>query len=92
MKKLLSVLLCCVMLLGCLGLSGCGAEQGNVVNVYNWGEYIDESIFEDFEAETGITGQRFAADLDEHAFIFEFVQTNHSDSSAGLTRSLRRFA
>lgn len=25
-----------------------------VVNVYNWGEYIDMSVLEDFEAETGI--------------------------------------
>ena len=55
MKKFVSVLLCGMLLLGCLCLSGCEAEQGNVVNVYNWGEYIDESIFEDFEAETGIT-------------------------------------
>ena len=29
--------------------------SGGVVNVYNWGEYIDESIFEEFEATTGIT-------------------------------------
>ena len=28
---------------------------GTKLNVYNWGEYIDESIFEEFEAETGIT-------------------------------------
>ena len=55
MKKFVSVLLCSLMILSCLSLSGCGSEQGNVVNVYNWGEYIDESIFEDFEAETGIT-------------------------------------
>ena len=54
MKKFVSVLLCSLMILSCLSLSGCGSEQGNVVNVYNWGEYIDESIFEDFEAETGI--------------------------------------
>lgn len=27
---------------------------GGEVNVFNWGEYIDESIFDDFEAETGI--------------------------------------
>ena len=25
-----------------------------MVNVYNWGEYIDMSVLEDFEAETGI--------------------------------------
>lgn len=38
-----------------LPLGGCAsAAGGNVVNVYNWGEYIDPSIFEDFTAQTGI--------------------------------------
>ena len=54
MKKFVSLLLAIVMVLSCVFLPGCGEEQGEVVNVYNWGEYIDESIFEDFEAETGI--------------------------------------
>ena len=33
-----------------------GAQQtsGGEVNVYNWGEYIDESVLEDFEEATGI--------------------------------------
>ncbi|WP_163270130.1 polyamine ABC transporter substrate-binding protein [Chelativorans alearense] len=33
--------------------TGAGA-QDRVVNVYNWSDYIDESILEDFTAETGI--------------------------------------
>jgi putrescine transport system substrate-binding protein len=34
---------------------GAGAqEQEKVVNVYNWSDYIDESILEEFTAETGI--------------------------------------
>jgi len=35
---------------------GCGQSTGDggVVNVHNWGEYIDESIFKIFEQETGI--------------------------------------
>lgn len=35
---------------------GCGQSVGSegVVNVHNWGEYIDESIFRIFEQETGI--------------------------------------
>ncbi len=37
--------------LAVLGSAG-GAEEE--VNVYNWGEYIDESIFKQFEEETGI--------------------------------------
>ena len=31
-----------------------GAGGSGVVNVYNWGEYIDMSVLEDFTAETGI--------------------------------------
>ena len=44
-----------------LGLSGCGGGGGEsgdggkkVVYVYNWGEYIDESVIEQFTEETGI--------------------------------------
>lgn len=42
-------------------LSGCGnassaegSKEDNVLNVYNWGEYIDESVITQFEDETGI--------------------------------------
>jgi spermidine/putrescine transport system substrate-binding protein len=34
--------------------AGTAPQTGGEVNVYNWGEYIDESIFDDFEDETGI--------------------------------------
>ena len=40
------------LLAGCAGGGG-NASQGEV-NVYNWGEYIDESVLDDFEAATGI--------------------------------------
>ena len=33
---------------------GPAAAQEKVVNIYNWSDYIDESILEDFEKETGI--------------------------------------
>jgi len=36
-------------------LSGCAKDDGQVVlNVYNWGDYIDEDILDTFESETGI--------------------------------------
>ena len=44
----------------CLGCGSCGGdnEQGlsddNVVNVYNWADYIGETTIERFEAEYGI--------------------------------------
>lgn len=38
-----------------LSLSGCQKEgEGNIVNVYNWGEYIDKDLLTKFEEETGI--------------------------------------
>ena len=51
MKKIAAI---CLALLMLLPLAACGQKEENVVNVYNWGEYIDESIFDDFEAQTGI--------------------------------------
>ncbi len=51
-KTLISLLL---VLASLLSLSACGpAAENGEVNVYIWGEYIDESIFDDFEAQTGI--------------------------------------
>jgi spermidine/putrescine transport system substrate-binding protein len=68
MKKLLAAFAAAVLLTA-LFSAGCskpsagentsapdetGIKTGGEVNVYNWGEYIDESIFSDFENETGI--------------------------------------
>ncbi len=37
-----------------LGLAGAANSQDRVVNVFNWSDYIDASIIEDFTKETGI--------------------------------------
>lgn len=52
-KKLSAVILSFVF---ALSLASCSSDKKDqaVVNVYNWGDYIDESIFEIFEEETGI--------------------------------------
>ena len=34
--------------------SGSAAAQGQTVNVYNWSDYIDPTVLEDFTKETGI--------------------------------------
>lgn len=54
MKKIISVIISVVMLV-CL-FSGCGGSKTSedVVNVYNWGEYIDPNLITQFEDETGI--------------------------------------
>ncbi|HSI40334.1 MAG TPA: polyamine ABC transporter substrate-binding protein [Xanthobacteraceae bacterium] len=51
MSRLLSVLAAGV--LAALA-AGSAAAQDKVVNVYNWSDYIDESVLEDFTKETGI--------------------------------------
>ena len=54
MKKTISIVLCSVMLV-CL-FAGCGGSKtsNGVVNVYNWGEYIDPDLITQFQDETGI--------------------------------------
>ena len=56
-KKIFSAAMAAVMLFS-VCLTGCGSSAAKatngVVNVYNWGEYIDESIFDEFTAKTGI--------------------------------------
>jgi len=54
MKKLLILIVIMSLLL--VITAGCAGDEGSagVVNVHNWGEYIDESIFQIFEKETGI--------------------------------------
>ena len=57
MRKVLSLALVCAMLAGlAVTTAGCGGSSASngEVNVYNWGEYIDEDIFDQFTEETGI--------------------------------------
>ena len=45
-----------LLALALLALTGCGNEEmtGEVVNIYNWGEYINPDLLTKFEDETGI--------------------------------------
>lgn len=52
MKK--SVILIVILALFATFSSGCAKDDQVVLNVYNWGDYIDEDIFKIFEEETGI--------------------------------------
>ncbi|MCA0385349.1 MAG: spermidine/putrescine ABC transporter substrate-binding protein [Firmicutes bacterium] len=52
MKKIVSIVL--LIALFATLFTGCKSEDKIVLNVYNWGDYIDEDIFETFEEETGI--------------------------------------
>ena len=56
-KKVFALVLSVVMVMSLTaGLTGCGssADSKGEVNVYNWGEYIDESLLDKFEQQTGI--------------------------------------
>ena len=58
MKKRIAVLLCltcfCLFCLAGCGKGNGGSGDNGVVRVYNWGEYIDEELIDQFEEETGI--------------------------------------
>jgi spermidine/putrescine transport system substrate-binding protein len=47
LTKLLVIAFSLVMVTGCF--SGC-TKRGDILKVYNWGDYIDESVIDDFEA------------------------------------------
>ncbi len=53
-KKLIALTLAAASVLPLAACGGSPAAENGVVNVYNWGEYIDMSVLEDFEAATGI--------------------------------------
>ncbi|MGA7311389.1 MAG: extracellular solute-binding protein, partial [Pseudolabrys sp.] len=51
-----------------LGVAGVGiasAQNARVVNVYNWSDYIDAKVLEDFTKETGIKVQYDTFDANE---------------------------
>ena len=58
--------LCLGAMTGCSDLVGAAGE--NEINVYNWGEYIDESVLDDFEAETGIHVNYFTFESNEQMY------------------------
>ena len=55
-KKIFALILTLFILISCVCTTGCSTQEGEngVVNVYNWGEYIDEELLDQFEEETGI--------------------------------------
>jgi len=53
MKKLLCIILCLVCCVGLL--AGCGGpDSAEVLNIYNWGLYMDPEVLTAFTEETGI--------------------------------------
>ena len=54
MKRIIAFALTVMMTVGLLAGCGDGGKEQRVVNVCSWGEYIDESLIGEFEAQTGI--------------------------------------
>lgn len=51
-KVFLSLLVTLVLV---AGFAGCNSGKGPTIKVYNWGDYIDESVLDEFKQKTGIT-------------------------------------
>lgn len=54
MKKHVSSILAFLLMLTLILTSGCGRKNQVELNVYNWGDYIDESVLQDFEEQFNI--------------------------------------
>ena len=54
MKKAITLVLALAMVIAVASLTGCGGGYDGEINVYNFGEYIDESTYEAFEEEYNI--------------------------------------
>lgn len=66
-KRLLALL--CAAAMACTLFTGCAAKAENgVVNVYNWGEYIEPDIFDEFTEETGIRVNYKTFDSNENMY------------------------
>ena len=76
LKRTLALTLSAAMVLGLL--SGCGSDSSaNVLNVYNWGEYIDTDLLDRFEQETGIKVIYNTFDSNEN--LYSRIQTTSYD-------------
>lgn len=67
MKKLL-LIITLLLTLGAV-LTGCGGEEKEYINVYNWGDYIDQSVLKEFEEEYGIKVKYDMFETNEDMYI-----------------------
>lgn len=88
MKRMLSFAAVTVLCLGLL--PGCGnANSPNVLNVYNWGEYIDTDLIRQFEEETGIDVVYNTFDSNEN--LYSRIQTTSYDVIIPSDYAISRF-
>ena len=88
LKRTLALTLSAAMALGLL--SGCGSDaSANVLNVYNWGEYIDTDLLDRFEQETGIKVIYNTFDSNEN--LYSRIQTTSYDVIIPSDYAISRF-
>ena len=63
--------------------------SANVLNVYNWGEYIDTDLIDEFEAETGIKVIYNTFDSNEN--LYSRIQTTSDDVIIPSDYAISRF-
>lgn len=54
MRRTIAMIGATALAMSAAGIGAAAAQEEKVVNVYNWSDYIDDSILEDFTKETGI--------------------------------------
>ena len=87
-KRTLALTLSAAMVLGLL--SGCGSDaSANVLNVYNWGEYIDTDLLDRFEQETGIKVIYNTFDSNEN--LYSRIRTTSDDVIIPSDYAISRF-
>ena len=77
MKRIIAFVLTVMMTVGLLAGCGNGGKEQRVVNVCSWGEYIDESLIGEFEAQTGIHVNYQTAESNET--LYSLLQTGGAD-------------
>ena len=77
MKRIIAFALTVMMTVGLLAGCGDGGKEQRVVNVCSWGEYIDESLIGEFEAQTGIHVNYQTAESNET--LYSLLQTGGAD-------------
>ena len=88
LKRTLALTLSAAMVLGLL--SGCGSDaSANVLNVYNWDEYIDTDLLDRFEQETGIKVIYNTFDSNEN--LYSRIQTTSYDVIIPSDYAISRF-
>lgn len=88
LNRTLALTLSAAMVLGLL--SGCGSDaSANVLNVYNWGEYIDTDLLDRFEQETGIKVIYNTFDSNEN--LYSRIQTTSYDVIIPSDHVISRF-